>query len=111
MLEPTHYPTAGDLLDFVDESATAEALQLARNHLTVVSALVRSYTRGEGFDEMGFPHDDVAAVILTASARLMANPHQHKREELGGYSVTPTPFLGFSLAEMMVLNKYRKRTA
>lgn len=42
-------------------------------NLTLVMELVKSYTRGRGFAD-GEPEPDVAAVILTATARLAQNP-------------------------------------
>ena len=72
----------------------------------VITAMVAAYTRGRGFD-LGVPSDDLAAVITTASARMVANPEQLPTR-VGSVEVR-AGFQGFSLAETFVLNRYRKR--
>lgn len=95
---------------FLDQDGDADLIALVGDHLPIVTAFVRSYTRGGGFFA-GEPNDDLAAVIITATARLVTNPDQVKREQIGDYQVTPTVFDGFSLPETMVLHRYRKRSA
>ena len=56
--------------------------------LSVVAQYAKAYTKGAGFDENGNPNDDVAAVILTATARLLANPGQLAVKAIGGLSLT-----------------------
>jgi len=51
----------------------------------------------------------VAAVIITATARLLANPEQLD-STVGGVR-TGGGFAGWSLAESFVLNRYRRRAA
>ena len=72
----------------------------------VITAMVSAYTRGRGFD-LGDPSDELAAVITTASARMVANPEQLPTR-VGSVEVR-AGFQGFSLAETFVLNRYRKR--
>ena len=72
----------------------------------VITAMVAAYTRGRGFD-LGVPSDDLAAVITTASARMVANPEQLPTR-VGSVEIR-AGFQGFSLAETFVLNRYRKR--
>ena len=58
---------------------------------------------------------DLAAVVSTASARLLANPGQWASQREGtGYQdgrfrAAPPP--GFTVSELAVLNRYRRRTA
>lgn len=106
------YPIGQDVADFLGQSDDAALVALAAEHVRIVAAMVRSYTRGNGFDPAtGDPADDVAAVITTATARLVNNPEQLGREQLGDYAVTPSPFAGWTLTETFVLNRYRRRTA
>ena len=70
--------------------------------------MAHAYTRGGGFTS-GEPYDDVAAVIITATARLLANPEQLD-STVGGVR-TGGGFTGWSLAESFVLNRYRRRAA
>lgn len=81
----------------------AEAVEL-------VSALARDYTRGRGFTAAG-PCASIQAVIVTAAARLAGNPRQTPYMVTAG-SVTERSgpgFVGWSLAELAVLNRYRQR--
>jgi len=78
--------------------------------IATVSAHAKSYTRGRGWDTEGNPYDDVRAVILTASARLLTNPTQITSERsMGPFSTSYRPNDGWSTAELYVLNRYRER--
>lgn len=106
--------TGQTVADFLGYGDDAELVALAGRHLVTVTAMARAYTRGRGFYDSGYgePFDDVAAVITTATARLVVNPEQNKREQLAtGESVTYAGFTGWSLAETLVLNRYRKRAS
>lgn len=104
--------TGQTVADFLGYGDDAELVALAGRHLPVVTAMARAYTRDNGFYVDGTPLEDVAAVILTATARLVVNPEQNKREQLAtGESVTHAGFVGWSLAETIVLNRYRKRAS
>lgn len=83
----------------------------ATEHVRIVTGYVRAYTRGEGFDASGNPNDELSAVIVTAAARSLASPSQVVRKEVGGLALLFSPFTGFTLAERLVLNRYRQRTA
>lgn len=100
----------------VDQSAAAVArfvgrpddpatIALAAQHVPVITALARAYTRDRGFADGG-PNADIKAVLTAATARLMANPDQI-RQTVGGVSLDG--FTGWTLAELAVLNRYRKR--
>lgn len=83
----------------------------------VVTALAKSYVRyngpadaGRGFDGEGEPLVDVEAALKTAALRLLVNPIGAVREEMGGLVVQyGSNFLGWSLTELAVLNRYRDR--
>lgn len=74
----------------------------------IVAAQVKAWTRGKGFTD-GEPAGDLAAVILTATARLITNPGQLSMAEgMGGLTVDYRGgFNGFTLTEQAVLNRYR----
>lgn len=94
---------AAHLQTEVDMAAAALCLKVAAD-------LAHTYTRGAGFDPVtGVPGDDVAAVVLMAAARLIANPEQLPYD-VGGTSIRGG-FTGWSLAELFVLNRYRRRAA
>lgn len=102
------YVDGYDVAAFLGQGDDSTLVALAGEHVTIVTAMARSYTRGNGFTA-GEPAEDVAAVIVTATARLMGNP-----EQLGytrGSVSMPGGFTGWSLAETFVLNRYRKRAA
>lgn len=90
------------------DKATAET---ARD---LATTMVKSYTRGAGFDPAtGDPAADLGAVILLVASRLYDNPDQRRAETLGAYSFTSAlaGFQGYTLAELAVLHRYRRRAA
>ena len=97
-------PTA--VYDFLgtEEPPTVQVLA----HLETVTQMVKAYTRGQGF--VGdTPAADLAAVIVTVTARLLTNPEQ-LGYVVGGVGYR-SGFVGWSLAELAVLNAHRRRTA
>jgi len=83
-------------------------VQVLAHHLDTVTQMVKAYTRGQGF--VGdTPAADLAAVIVTATARLLTNPEQ-LGYDVGGVGYR-SGFVGWSLAELVVLNAHRRRTA
>ena len=78
--------------------------------MPIVTVLAKSYTRGNGFDG-NEPNTEIAAVIVTASARLAANPAQLATDHTAGpFSRSIRGgFDGWTLAEQIVLNRYRVR--
>ena len=100
--------TGQQVADFLGRGDDTELVALAGEHVGIVTAMARAYTRERGFLG-GSPLEDVAAVIVTATARLVANPEQIANTS-GPFSVAGG-FTGWSLAELFVLNRYRKRTA
>lgn len=76
----------------------------------VVSAFVNGYTRGRGF-KAGRPAAALQPVIVSAAARLAINPENLKRIDVDNVSESRTVFEGFTIAELGVLNNYRRRFA
>ena len=82
----------------------------ALQHLDMMTAFARAHTRGRGFTD-GVPADDIATVIVTATARLMANPQGTVAETTGPFSIRYGEIHGFNLMELAVLNGYRRRAS
>lgn len=98
--------TGQRVADFLGGGTDTNLVALAESHAEVVTQMCRAYTRDAGF-VAGVPNDDIAAVIVTASARLVANPQQIAND-VGAVSMRGG-FNGFSLVEQIVLNRYRKQ--
>lgn len=105
--------TGADVAAFLgagDDEALKTQAGLA---VDIIYALSWGYTRGNGFiktdpeDPAGDPCPELAAVIVAAAARLVANPEQIVSGvgsvQMGG------GFAGWTLAEQFVLNRYRVR--
>lgn len=101
-------PTGDDVASFLGQSDVPDTVALAGEHVSIIKAMAMSYTRGNGFKD-GQVAEDVHAVIVTATARLIANPEQlHYATGAVRFS---DGFKGWTLAETFVLNAYRKRAA
>ncbi|MGB3303723.1 MAG: hypothetical protein WBA98_13635 [Gordonia sp. (in: high G+C Gram-positive bacteria)] len=100
-------PTGADIAAFLGQGDDTTLVALAGQHVTIVTAMARAYTRSEGFTD-DIPAPDIAAVITTATARLVTNPEQLQSETVGSYA-SRGGFQGWSLAELFVLNRYRKK--
>jgi len=108
-------PTVSDLGALLgrDLGGAAETAQ-AQQVIAVVTAMVSSYTRGQGFTADGTgnlaPNAEIRAVILGASARLLSNPSGLLYDEaVGPESVSyRSAFSGWTVAETYVLSRYRK---
>lgn len=110
------YPLLGgiDVAQFLGRPDDQRLIDMASMHVVQVSAMARSYTRGAGFDMKvdgetvsARPNDEIAAVIIMATARLVVNPAQVTSEEADGYR-TSGSFQGFTLTERLVLDRYRR---
>lgn len=99
-----------DVAAFLGRGQDTTVLALAEAHLPLVTTFVRAYVRGNGFT-LTEPNDDLAAVITTATARLVVNPEQAQRVQVADYAETPAILNGFTLPELAVLHLYRRRTA
>lgn len=102
-------PTAQQVAAFLGRGDDVELLDLAEEHLPIVATFVEAYTRGQGFTD-GSPGEDLDAVILTATARMVTNPTADQREQLDTYHRVPA-VAGWTLPELAVLHRYRRRTA
>jgi len=98
-----------NVANFLGQGDDSGLVELADRHVVIVAALASSYTRGVGFDDEGEPAEDLAAVITTATARLTRKPDQVPNEEVGPFKVGGASFTGWSLPELVVLNRYRRR--
>lgn len=108
--QPPAASSAGQAVaDFLGSGDDPGFVTLCGQHAAIVTALARSYCRGGGFTPDG-PREDVAAVITTASARMVANPEQ-STIQAGEVSGRDRGFQGWNLAELAVLNRYRGRAA
>lgn len=99
-------PSGSDVAAFLGQGDDENLIALAEQHVDIITAMARAYTRGQGFVD-GDPNDEIAAVITTATARLIANPEQIPTTT--GSVTVNGGFSGWSLAETFVLNRYRKR--
>lgn len=91
--------------DTTDTALMAQAAQA----ITAASAMIDAYCRGAHLKASGATRPGVDAVVLMASARMLANP-EGLRYATGVVSFNDA-FNGFTLAEQMVLNRYRRRAA
>lgn len=98
--------TGQQVADFLGCGDDDTVVALAGQHAAIITALARSYTRGRGFADAD-PAEDIAAVITTATARLVANPEQ-LASDFGSVSLRGG-WQGWNLAEQIVLNRYRVR--
>ncbi|OBK84674.1 hypothetical protein A5649_03995 [Mycolicibacter heraklionensis] len=98
-------PTPESLGEYLGVPVTAAQAAAVIN---VVKAMVSAHTRGVGFTD-GELNDQLSSVILSASARLLMNTTGVVQESMGPVMVRHGDAFGFTLPELMVLNRYRKR--
>jgi len=103
-------PTAEAVAGYLGKADEVAIVSLAQQHLPIVTAFVRAYVRGNGF-EGGLPNEDLGAVIISACARLTSNPEQARQYSTADYSESPAVLNGFTLPELAILHLYRRRTA
>ncbi len=104
------YPTGPDVADLLGQGDDLDVITLAQQHLPVVTAQVRAYTRGRGFDPLtNEPADDVALVIVSTTARHVTNPQNLRSETTGPFAVAYQIVNGWTLPELAVLHRYRRR--
>lgn len=101
-------PVAAEVLAFLGKDETQPTEQVDA-HLSVVTEMVRAYTRGVGFDETGAPDAGLAAVIISSTARLVSNPTMQSFMSIDDASFRPGSFAGWTLPEIAVLHAYRRR--
>ncbi|CAJ1504170.1 hypothetical protein [[Mycobacterium] holstebronense] len=98
-------PTGDDLAAYTGTPVSAAQ---ATAVIGVVKAMVSAHTRGVGFTD-GEPNDELSSVILSASARLLMNTAGLQQEAMGALQVRYGDAFGFTLPELMVLNRHRRR--
>ena len=102
--------TNTDLVKWLGQDTTDTALMAqATQAITAASAMIDAYCRGAHLKASGATRPGVDAVVLMASARMLANPEGLKYAT--GVVSFNDAFAGFTLAEQMVLNRYRRRAA
>ena len=100
------------VLAFAGLPADSETVaELVEQHLPIVTAQVRSYTRGRGFTDAGHPDANLRAVIVSATARSVANPTGSGTLRLGNATHNPGVYAGWTLPELAILHGYRRRSA
>ena len=102
-------PIATDVAAFLGRGGDSDVTALAEAHLPIVTAMVKAYTRDKGFDG-DEPGDDLAAVIVSSTARLVANPEHTVEQTTGPFSIRHGSFNGWTLPELAILHRHRKRT-
>lgn len=75
------------------------------------TAYVAAYTRFTHLNASGQPRPGIKEVVRSVAARIVANPAGvQTREQIGQYSYfVGEGFTGFTLGEIAILNRYRKR--
>ncbi|TFD80542.1 hypothetical protein [Cryobacterium psychrophilum] len=104
-------PTAEAVAAYLGQGDDFDVVTLAGAHLPLIVEIVRTYTRGRGFDTFDQPLPSVAAVIISATARLTNNPEGTITVSIDDYQTRRTVFEGFSLIERQVLDSYRRKAA
>jgi hypothetical protein len=111
---PTGLPQYSDLANFLGANAVVDPTQGAAC-IAYVAQLVSAYVRGVGFTTGAggalIPNADLWQVILGASARVWAHPRQLPVDQTEGQESVSwrAGFNGWSVAETLVLDRYRVR--
>lgn len=112
-MEMVEVPTGGDVLGHLGWAEEGTLTAQADQHAQQIALMARSYTRGQGWRSDGYGGllvaEDIATVIVSATARSLSNPEQARRVEAGSFSSLPGNAGSWSLLEAFVLNGYRRR--
>lgn len=100
-------PIGDDVASFLGLDDDPTVVALAGEHAPIIRAMAMAYTRGNGF-KSGDVQEDIYAVLVAATARLVANPEQ--LHYAAGSARISGAFNGWTLPEQFVLNRYRKRS-
>ena len=94
---------------YLGRETDTKLVTLADIHGNIVTEYVRGYTRGRGFGDYGTgdPNRALLAVIVSATARLAANPEQVTAYTAGDYSERPAILAGWTIPELGVLRRHR----
>ncbi|GAS88899.1 hypothetical protein [Mycolicibacterium brisbanense] len=110
MAAPTPVDLANLLgVDGVGDGVGEISAEQATEILGIITAIVKSATRGNGF-QGGVPTEDLRAVILTSAARLWRHPSQVDYGETKGPESVfyRSGWDGFTVGERYVINRYRR---
>lgn len=93
---------------FLGKPGDAATVATATQAIPVITTMVKAYVRGGAGWES---NDELDAVIVTSTARLITNPGQIPIDQSTGDfgQSLRGAFTGWTLAELAVLNRYRKR--
>jgi len=102
--------TNTDLVKWLGQPTTdTDLMAQATQAVTLASAMIDAYCRGAHLTASNANRPGVDAVVLMAAARMLANPEGLRYST--GVVTYNDAFQGFTLAELAVLNRYRKRAA
>lgn len=101
--------TPKELLEYAGLTGRATEAQ-ATAAINEATAYVDAYTRGRHLDADGAPRGGIQWVVQSVAARILINPARvSTKEQVGAFSFYVSEgFSGFNLAELAVLNRYRK---
>ena len=101
--------TVSELQAFMPDDALDPALCALA--VEAATAVVAAYCRDRHLDSSGRPRPGVKTVALTVAARIAANPSGISRQDTAGSFSTRRSggFEGFTLAELTVLKRYRRK--
>ncbi|MGV9792398.1 hypothetical protein [Gordonia sp. NPDC003422] len=97
-----------DVVALLGRDGDTQLATIAEQAITIATAQVRGYTRGRGFSG-DQPDPELDTVILTSAARLAANPENLRSEKIGEYEVQRQVIDGWTLPELAILNRHRRR--
>lgn len=97
------------VLAFMGNASAGTSTEQIYQHIETTTAMVRAYTRDRGFDDVMGPADDLAAVIVSCTARQLGNPAQTISVTIDDAAVRQGMFLGWTLPELAILHRYRVR--
>ncbi|MCG7426036.1 hypothetical protein MHY20_00120 [Helcobacillus sp. ACRRO] len=100
-----------EVLDLMGRRDDTDLEKQVASSADTIRMMAYAYTRGGGFNPLNINEvkPDVFSVLVTATARLVANPEQI-RYQVGALSMNEG-FRGWSLAERAVLDRYRRKAA
>ncbi|HQV19579.1 hypothetical protein RND64_12330 [Gordonia sp. w5E2] len=103
--------TPTDLVKWLGEPTTdTDLMAQAGQAITMASAMCDAYTRGQHVKADGITtRPGVDAVVQMAAARMLANPEGLRYST--GVVTFNQAFEGFTLAERIVLDRYRRKAA
>lgn len=108
---PEPEPDVQDAIaEYVADFLGVDTVTVAKPHVDLVMAAAQAYTRGNGFgQDMQSPHPAILAVIVSATARLVNNPELTTYFVAADYAERPGVFDGFTLPELTILNRFRRK--